>query len=180
MTDLRTFRFLSAGVAIGALSASLVGCGFSQNLWNRDSFKVYVPEVVQGNFVSKEQRQALRLGMPRSQVRDVLGTPLVSSLFHADRWDYAFSIKRPGTPEQRFNLTVKFKGDALDNIEGDELPSESEFVERLTSGRAPVLVPPLEATEEQLLKFPAPRPASAPAAAPPLPASYPPLESSGR
>jgi outer membrane protein assembly factor BamE len=180
MTESRTFRFLSAWAAIGALSASLVGCGFLQTSWNRDSFKVYAPEVVQGNFVSKEQRQALRLGMPRAQVRDVLGTPLVSSLFHADRWDYAFSIKRQGTPEQRLHLTVKFQGDALSSIEGDELPSESEFVERLTSGRPPVKVPPLEASEEQLRKFPAPRHVTAPPLAPTLPASYPPLEASGR
>jgi outer membrane protein assembly factor BamE len=136
--------------------------------------------VVQGNVVSKEQRQALRIGMPRSQVRDVLGTPLVSSLFHADRWDYAFSIKRQGASEQRFHLTVTFKGDALESVEGDDLPSESEFVDRLTVGRPSLKVPPLQASEEQLSKFPAPRPVSAPPAAPTLPASYPPLEAPGR
>ncbi len=45
----------------------------------------YRPEVVQGNFVSREQVQALRPGMPRQTVRDILGTPLVTSLFHSDR-----------------------------------------------------------------------------------------------
>lgn len=176
MTAVRTFRFLSAWLAIGALLASLGGCGGLPNAWTQDTFKPYVPEVVQGNFVSQEQRQALRLGMPRAQVRDVLGTPLVASLFHADRWDYAFSIKRQGVPEQAFRLTVAFKGDALDRIDGDELPSEAEFVKRLSSNRQPAKVPTLQATDEQLSKFPSGRAPAAPALAPALPASYPPLE----
>lgn len=180
MTALRTFRFFGACVATAALSVALTACGSFQNTWSQDTFKPYVPEVVQGNFVSKEQKQALRMGMPRSQVRDVLGTPLVSSLFHADRWDYAFSIKRQGVPEQKFRLTVTFKGDALTDVQGDELPSEAEFVERLSAGRKPAKVPTLQATDEQLSKFPPGRPAAAPQAAPTLPSSYPPLEAPAR
>jgi outer membrane protein assembly factor BamE len=180
MTALRTFRFLGAWAAIAALSAGLVGCGSFQNPWSQDTFKPYVPEVVQGNFVSKEQRQALRIGMPRSQVRDVLGTPLVSSLFHADRWDYAFSIKRQGVPEQKFHLTVSFKNDAMAAIEGDELPSEAEFVQRLSNGRKPATVPTLQATDAQLSKYPSGRPVAPAQAAPALPTSYPPLEAPAR
>ena len=45
----------------------------------------YKVDVVQGNFVSREQVEALQAGMGRQQVRDILGTPLVSSLFHADQ-----------------------------------------------------------------------------------------------
>lgn len=176
MTALRTFRYFGAWLAIGTLLAGIAGCGSFQNPWSRDTFRPYVPEVVQGNAVSKEQRQALRIGMPRAQVRDVLGTPLVSSLFHADRWDYAFSIKRQGVPEQKFRLTVTFKNDALADIEGDELPSEAEFVKRLSVPRAPAKVPALQATEEQLSKFPSGRPVATPQVAPALPASYPPLE----
>jgi outer membrane protein assembly factor BamE len=176
MTALRTFCYFGAWLAIGTLSSGVAGCGSFQNPWNQDTLKPYVPEVVQGNVVSKEQRQALRIGMPRAQVRDVLGTPLVSSLFHADRWDYAFSIKRQGVPEQKFRLTVTFRNDALADIEGDELPSEAEFVKRLSGSRAPARVPTLQATEEQLSKFPPGRPAAAVQAAPALPASYPPLE----
>jgi outer membrane protein assembly factor BamE len=176
MTALRTFRFFGAWVATVALSAGLVGCGSFKNPWSQDTFKPYVPEVVQGNFVSKEQRQALSMGMPRSQVRDVLGTPLVSSLFHADRWDYAFSIKRQGVPEQKFHLTVNFKGDALAAIEGDDLPSEAEFVQRLSNGRKPATVPTLQATEAQLGKYPSGRVLAPAQSLPALPTNYPPLE----
>ena len=159
--------------------AGLSGCGISQGL-HSDSFRPYVPEVVQGNFVSREQRQYLRPGMTRAQVRDVLGTPLVTSLFHADRWDYTFTIRRQGVPAQQFHLKLEFRNDVLSTIEGDDLPSEAEFVQRLSRPRPTGRVPVLEASEEQLSKFPA-RPL-APAAVPaaPLPATYPPLESAPR
>ncbi len=87
---------------------------------------------MQGNFVSREQVQALQPGMGRQQVRDILGTPLVTSLFHADRWEYVFTLKRPGEDIQTRKLTVFFQGDTLARFEGDEMPSETEFVARWT------------------------------------------------
>jgi len=140
---------------------------------------IYKPEVVQGNFVSREQVQALRAGMPRQAVRDVLGTPLVTSLFHADRWDYAFTIRRQGSEPQQRRFSVFFKGDVLDRIEGDPLPTEAEFAAKLDNRRPPTKLPELKATEADLAKFPAkPAPAagSAQPAAPAGPVSYPPLE----
>lgn len=160
--------------------AGLSGCSLTQGL-HSDSFKPYVPEVVQGNFVSREQRQYLRPGMTRAQVRDVLGTPLVTSLFHADRWDYAFTIRRMGVPKQQFRLTLQFRNDLLSSIEGDELPSEAEFVQRLSRPAPAANVPALEASEEQLNKFPARKAEPAkPLPSAPLPATYPPLESAPR
>ena len=146
-----------------------------------DAITLYKPEVVQGNFVSKEQVERLQPGMTRLQVRDVLGTPLMTSVFHGNRWDYVFTMKRQGVPEQHFKLTLFFKDDLLERHEGDEMPSEAEFVQRITREKK-VKVPQLEATEEQLAKFPAPGEAEGPSArasqpAEPRPAgSYPPLE----
>ncbi len=179
MTASSTIRLPLVAFAL-VLVTGLSGCGITRGV-SSDTFKPYVPDVVQGNFVSREQRQFLRPGMTRAQVRDVLGTPLVSSVFHADRWDYAFSIRRQGVPPQQFRLTVHFSNDVLSLIEGDELPSEVEFVQRLTQ-KAPVgKAPALEATEEQLRKFPAGNPTpAAPAPQAPLPATYPPLESAPR
>ncbi|MDO8440444.1 MAG: outer membrane protein assembly factor BamE [Polaromonas sp.] len=143
-------------------------------------------EVVQGNFVSKEQVELLKPGMPRTQVREVLGTPLLASVFHADRWDYVFTLKRQGAAPQALSLTVFFKGDVLDRFEGDDMPSEADFVAKLDSRRKLGKVPVLELTQEQLqalAKKPAAgtaaTPVTAPAAAPPT-ASYPPLESPAR
>ena len=141
----------------------------------------YKMEIVQGNFVSKEQVALLKPGMGRQQVRDILGTPLVVSVFHADRWDYVFTMRRQRVEPQNFRLTVFFKGDALERFEGDEMPSETEFVQRISRERK-VKVPVLEATEDQLAKFPAAPTDAAPAAgdaatSTAVPAlSYPPLE----
>jgi len=175
MTASPTFRSCSHWLAAGLVLLGLVGCSGLAGV-NRDTFKPYVPEVVQGNFVSKEQRQALSPGMSRAQVRDILGTPLVTSLFHADRWDYAFSIRRQGVPQQNFQLTLFFKGDVLQSVEGGDLPSESEFVGRLDVQRKGVRVPNLQASEEELKKFPSQSGAPIEERKAPLPASYPPLE----
>jgi outer membrane protein assembly factor BamE len=181
MTASLTLRLFVRGLTVLLLGASLAGCGNLTHSVSRDSFKPFVPEVVQGNFVSSEQRLALRPGMARAQVREILGTPLIASLFHADRWDYAFSIQRQGVAAQNFRLTVYFKGDVLEQVDSDVLPSESEFAGRLVRPQSVGKLPPLQASEEDLKKFtptPAAR-AQAPSAAPApaaLPRSYPPLE----
>lgn len=163
----------------------LAGC----NTLNQASVKAvgwitpYKVDIVQGNFVSKEQVEALKPGMPRGQVREVLGTPLLASVFHADRWDYVFTFKRQGVAPQERKLTVFFKGDALERFEGDEMPTEAEFVAQLDAGRKNLKTPVLEASEESLKKFaPAPKPAAPAAPVPdaPLPATYPPLEPPSR
>ena len=174
-------RAAGRAVLVAALLAGLGGCGAFNDATRgmADTLTLYKPEVVQGNFVSKEQVAELQPGMTRVQVRDLLGTPLMTSLFHNDRWDYVFTIARQGVKPQQYRLTLFFNGDALDHFEGDEMPSENEFVQRIGRDKT-YKVPPLEATEEQLAKFPA---AGASAAAPAqtdtpaAPAgSYPPLE----
>ena len=140
-------------------------------------------DVIQGNFVSKEQVDALTVGMSRSQTRDVLGTPLLTSLFHEARWDYVFTLKRQGAEPQAYKYTVFFEGDRLVRFEGDVMPSEAEFLTRLDNKRKLGAVPVLEATEAQLKASQKPS-AAANAAAPVAEVSaaspttaYPPLES---
>ena len=151
---------------------TLAGC----SSLNRDSLKTYVPEVVQGNFVSKEQRQALGLGMDRAQVKDILGTPLVTSLFHADRWDYAFSIRRQGVAPQHFQVTVHFKDNVLTAIDNGDLPSEAEFAQRLVAQSQNNALPRLQASPEELNSFPAKKAPVGDNSQPALPSNYPPLE----
>ncbi len=143
---------------------------------------IYVPEAVQGNVITREQREQLRPGMTRAEVRDLMGAPLATSLFHDQRWDYAFTLQRRGQPKQSYRLTLVFQNDMLMRAEGDELPSESEFVARIDNSRKPSGKQPiLQATPEQLDKLAAQTP-SKPAVEPakpapaPLPATYPPLE----
>ncbi len=152
------------------LGAALSACSFLQP---------YRVPVVQGNVVTREQVGALRPGMSRIQVRDILGTPLLASVFHANRWDYVFTLQRQGAEPQARRVTVYFKGETLERFEADALPSETEFVSTLGSQESPK-VPVLEATPEKLQEFPAPAPAPEARPLPPLPASYPPLEPATR
>jgi outer membrane protein assembly factor BamE len=179
---------MSRLLAALALGGALAACSSFDNLSHGIAGVItpYKVEIVQGNFVSKEQVDALQPGMSRQQVRDLLGTPLVTSVFHGDRWDYVFTIKRQGVEPQQRRLTVFFKGEALERFEGDPMPSESEFVATLDNKRKGAKVPVLEATEEQLKAFNRGTPAapaaaaSAPAPAAPPTANYPPLEPPAR
>ncbi len=124
-TKLHTYR-RSVKLSIAALLISLVSaCGSM----------LYKVDIAQGNFVSKEQVAALKLGMPRLQVADILGTPLLVSIFHADRWEYVFNLKRQGIETPSYKLTVYFKGDALDKIDGSNMPTEQEFINSLAGNK---------------------------------------------
>ena len=160
------------------VGATAAACGSFNNATQRVASVVtpYKIDVVQGNFVSREQVEALQPGMGRQQVRDILGTPLVTSLFHSDRWEYVFTLKRPKTEVQTRKLTVFFNGDSFQRAEGDEMPSESEFVATLGQNKAKKAVPVLQATEAQLARFPARAPTPPAAELPPPRTSYPPLE----
>jgi outer membrane protein assembly factor BamE len=141
----------------------------------------YKVEVQQGNFISKEQVDALKAGMTRQQAREILGTSLMMDVFHADRWDYVFTIRRQGLAPMQRRLTLFFNGEVLERFEGDPMPTEEEFVDMLDTRSRSRKTVKLEATEEELKKF-APAADKAPEAPaqplPPLPAVYPPLEAS--
>jgi len=153
-----------AVACLGALS--LGGCTSAvddhQRAWMNTIFRPYVPDVVQGNFISSEQYAKLKLGMTREQVRQVLGTPLLASYFHANRWDYVFEFKRAGQvvgKERR--VTVFFDGDKVVKFDGDALPTEVEMVaeidnyakqkrsfwEIFTGNNKPPVTPPLQQPE---------------------------------
>jgi len=183
VTPDRMLRFALAASA----AAALVGCGTFDNATQRvaGAFTPYKVEVVQGNFISREQVEALKPGMSRQQVRDILGTPLVTSLFHADRWDYVFTLRRQGVQPQQRKFTVFFQGDAMARAEGDTMPSEAEFVATLDKRRKVDKLPVLEASEDKLRAFSgkpagATAPAQADAPAPPAAVNYPPLEPPAR
>jgi outer membrane protein assembly factor BamE len=180
MFSSRPTRFCFATVAC-ALGLALPACSTFNSGTGRIAGLVtpYRVEVVQGNFVSKEQKDALQIGMPRAQVRDILGSPLVTSAFHADRWDYAFTIRRQGAEPQQRKLAVYFKGEELAKVESDELISEQEFVDALTKGRS-FGKPPVLETKVESLAQPAKPAAALPTPTGSAPAVYPPLEPATR
>lgn len=177
--------------ALGLLS--LTGCSSVMDTTSRvtnqvtervaNTMKPYRITVVQGNVVTKEQYSVLRPGMSRLQIRDILGTPLLTSVFHTDRWDYVFTYQKQGQPTQSRRVTLFFKGETLERFETNEdLPSEGEFAGLLEGNQKAAKSPVLELSEDRLKKMPSVKraPEPEPAAASSAPANYPPLESPAR
>ena len=76
-------------------------------------------DVEQGNRLEPDEIRALRVGMTRTEVRELLGTPVIASPFHASRWDYVYYQTEAGTePEQEpRRLTIHFEDDRVARIE---------------------------------------------------------------
>jgi outer membrane protein assembly factor BamE len=86
---------------------------------------VYRIEVQQGNLVSQESVAQLKPGMTKDQVRFVLGTPLVTDIFHANRWDYVYTLQpaRSSSIKEERRLTLFFdKEGRLERVDGDVVP----------------------------------------------------------
>ncbi|MDO9314144.1 MAG: outer membrane protein assembly factor BamE [Burkholderiaceae bacterium] len=138
----------------------------------------YKVEIVQGNVVTQEQVARIQTGMSRAQVRDILGSPLLADVFHADRWDYVFTIRRQGAEPQRRSIVAMFDGERLKSLDtGGDLPAEVAFVASIDSNKSTGKAPSLALTPEQIQSL-KPPPKSAQAAPPAVAPDrvYPPLE----
>lgn len=99
-------------------------------------FSPYRVDIQQGNFVSKELVAQLKPGMTKDQVIFILGKPLLTDIFHANRWDYDFRLVK-GNGEIITSKVIVFFGqdNLLDHYTGgDNLPTESEYLS-LISGQ---------------------------------------------
>ena len=79
----------------------------------------YRIDIQQGNFISQEMVAQLKPGMSKEQVRLALGTPLLTDIFHADRWDYVYWREKPGAKREQRKLTVFFEDGKLTRLDGD-------------------------------------------------------------
>lgn len=172
-----TLPFRSLAVLTGVVL--LAGC---QSLQSSDNFlgviTPYRVEVVQGNVITKEQAAQVKPGMSPAQVRDLLGTPLLMDLFHANRWDYAFTINRQGAAPQLRRVVALFEAEKLVRLETEgELPSEREFVASIDAFKTKRDAAPLTLSTAELAALPVPpKPVAAPAEAIGPARTYPPLE----
>lgn len=94
-------------------------------------FSPYRPDIQQGNFVSQEMLTQLKVGQTRDQVRFLLGTPLLTDMFHADRWDYPFYLARGNGELTTSRVTVYFKDGVVERFDGGNLPTEREYIARI-------------------------------------------------
>ena len=79
----------------------------------------YKPEIQQGNYVSQEMVAQIKPGMTREQVRFLLGTPLLTDIFHADRWDYVYWREAENGKRESRKLALFFNEGKLARVEGD-------------------------------------------------------------
>jgi len=81
---------------------------------------VYRIDIQQGNLIEQADIDQVQVGMTRSQVQFLLGTPMVSDSFHRDRWDYAYYFRQGRSRDiERRWLVVYFDGDRVARIERD-------------------------------------------------------------
>jgi outer membrane protein assembly factor BamE len=94
-------------------------------------FSPYRPDIQQGNFVSQEMLAQLKVGQTRDQVKFILGTPLLTDMFHGDRWDYPFYLARGNGELTTSRVTVYFKDDKVAKFDGGNLPTERQYIEQI-------------------------------------------------
>lgn len=103
-------------ISITVIAGALHGCSLA------DRF-VYKLDIPQGNEVTADAVARLKPGMSRSQVKFLLGTPLLADPFHANRWDYVYRDSKAGELKDQKRFVVFFEGDKLSRFEGETLPA---------------------------------------------------------
>ena len=129
---------------------TLPGCGYI----------VYKMDVQQGNYVTQDVIARVKVGMTKAEVRQILGTPLVADVFHANRWDYYFSSAKNGRNRDRTLLSIFFENDKVSSIQGKGQPAAPPPVVATPPAPAAPTTAPAAATPAA----PQPPPASPPAA----------------
>jgi outer membrane protein assembly factor BamE len=74
-------------------------------------------EIRQGNYITAEMHKKLKVGMSRQQVTSVMGSPLVSDVFHANRCDYIYRFEEHGKLSEEQRITLFFEGDFVKRID---------------------------------------------------------------
>ncbi|MBP6707664.1 MAG: outer membrane protein assembly factor BamE [Candidatus Accumulibacter sp.] len=108
-------------VLVATAVCALVACSSVPRI-----VKEYRIDVQQGNVLTQEMVSQLRPGLSRDQVRFILGTPVLIDMFHANRWDYFYSLQkgRSGEIETR-RFSVFFDADGkLVSVSGDVAPAQ--------------------------------------------------------
>lgn len=96
--------------ALGIVALGLVGCS------------VYKIDIQQGNTMEVAQIEKLKVGMSKKQVNFLMGTALLKDPFHANRWDYIYTMKPGGKPaKDQKHIVLFFEGDTLERIDNNSL-----------------------------------------------------------
>lgn len=114
----------------------LLNAGCSSTL---PSIKPYKVDVQQGNVVTYKMVQQLKPGMTKSQVRFVMGSPLIQDSFHTNRWDYFYQMRRDGKVFEQRRVILSFKDDLLADIGGDAVTEAA--VDPISTSKSALIEP---------------------------------------
>lgn len=139
----RTTR-LRAAAAVLALTLALGGCAQNNTFTKAiddyipiiTQFGVYKLDINQGNYLSQDMVDKLKEGQTKAQVRATLGTPLITSAFRDNRWDYVYEFQRGGRVREHRQFTVYFNNEVLARWEGDEMPQSAQELNRIAATRS--------------------------------------------
>jgi outer membrane protein assembly factor BamE len=109
-------RTISAVVAGVFFAVALAACSYVPRIPGLTPYRI---EIQQGNQVTQENLAQLKPGMSKDQVRSALGTPLLTDIFHADRWDYVFWREAPDGKREERKIAVHFQDGKLLRVDGD-------------------------------------------------------------
>lgn len=133
------------------LSCVLIGCG--SKLPAVQSFKM---DIQQGNVVTSKMLLQLRPGMTKSQVRYIMGTPLITDSFHGNRWDYFYQLRQQGKVVEKRRVILDFEKDLLVSVRGDVVPATEQTAEAPVDTSARSVTPaqkPAEKSWFDMFKF---------------------------
>ena len=110
------------------LAIALAGCAdFSMPSFSLPSFPgIHKFDVQQGNVITQDMVDKLKPGMTKSQVRFIMGTPLIADTFNQNRWDYYYSLVPSTGEEVRERVAIFFENDQLAGFRGDFIPSNNK------------------------------------------------------
>lgn len=120
-------------------TALISGCGSSL-----PTVKPFKMDIQQGNVVTSKMLLQLKPGMTKSQVRFIMGTPLVVDSFHKDRWDYFYQMRQAGKIVEQRRVILDFEKELLTKVRGDVVPQGTAGAEASESAavRGPITVQP--------------------------------------
>ena len=125
------------------LCALLAGCGS-----NGPALKPFKMDIQQGNVVTSKMLLQLKPGMTKSQVRFIMGTPLIVDSFHKDRWDYFYQMRQAGKIVEQRRVILDFDKELLTKVRGDVVPqgtvgaAKDADVNDLNTVNAPITLEP--------------------------------------
>jgi len=117
-TDYKVNPMRNSILFVLAVASLESGCGAKL-----PSVKPFKMEVQQGNVVTSKMLLQLRPGMTRTQVRYIMGTPLIVDSFRDNRWDYFYELRKQGAVVEKRRVILDFDKDSLVSVRGDVIPS---------------------------------------------------------